>query len=167
MTLETRAKGNKKTQNKIGSHRPVLSSNKSVPFVGEDPKPVSSLKSAIILQNPPPSFIARPHDTATHALLSSLESLLLPSALPRLSLAGLGLSTRELSNLQVLSRAQRVLEWYLSFSRNLATGSTAIPSRTKARAILFGVRSLDLSKNQLDGESQWRRSGENITNLVN
>ncbi|ORY91734.1 hypothetical protein BCR35DRAFT_299039 [Leucosporidium creatinivorum] len=100
---------------------------------------------ALVAANPPPSFL-QPQPAlrrATITSLTSLESLLLPSSLPRLSLANLNLTSSNMKRLDVLDYTEEVLEWYLSFQ------SPDQESRTTARSILLSVRSLDLSKNRL------------------
>lgn len=93
--------------------------------------------------------MSSPHSPATSALLTSLEALLLPSSLPRLTLANLGLSSTQLADLETLNRAEEVLQWYLSFEPAAAPRREGRPS---AKEILQSVRSLDLSKNRLTSE---------------
>jgi hypothetical protein len=111
---------------------------------------VGSLADTSFEQNPPPSFLRLPPSLqiAATSFLTSLESLLLPSSLPRLSLTNLNLTTSDLLQLDVLHRAEEVLGWYLSFH------SSAEESAATARSIVHSVRSLDLSKNQLTSKFQ-------------
>ncbi|KAL8293487.1 hypothetical protein RQP46_000188 [Phenoliferia psychrophenolica] len=99
-------------------------------------------------RNPPPSFLASPYDTPSTALLNGIESLLLPSSLPRFGLSDLGLTSEYLDEWEILGRAPEVLAWYLSFE----SGTTDEKQRKEqATRLLSSVRSLDLSKNQLHG----------------
>ena len=82
-------------------------------------------------------------------MLCALEALLLPSSLPRISLANLGMTSVQLGSLRVLSNATEVLDWYLSFP---SLDQPAL--RPTASDILRGVRALDLSNNLLDSQSQ-------------
>ncbi|SCV70994.1 BQ2448_3756 [Microbotryum intermedium] len=91
-----------------------------------------------------PSCLSRPYDRRTAAALTALESLLLPSSLPRINLSNLGMTTDQLASLDAFNLAEHVLEWYLSFHLSRETKPTA-------RSILDAVTSLDLSKNALDG----------------
>ncbi|SCZ98454.1 BZ3500_MvSof-1268-A1-R1_Chr7-1g09148 [Microbotryum saponariae] len=90
-----------------------------------------------------PTCLSRPYDRRTAAALTALESLLLPSSLPRINLSNLGMTTDQLGSLDAFNQAEHVLEWYLSFNPSRETKPTA-------RSILDAVTSLDLSKNVLD-----------------
>ncbi|KDE07809.1 hypothetical protein MVLG_01905 [Microbotryum lychnidis-dioicae p1A1 Lamole] len=90
-----------------------------------------------------PTCLSRPYDRRTAAALMALESLLLPSSLPRIKLSNLGMTTDQLGSLDTFNQAEHVLEWYLSFHPSRETKPTA-------RSILDTVTSLDLSKNLLD-----------------
>lgn len=94
------------------------------------------------VQRPKPPALLGSYDSPTGALLSALESLLMPSSLPRVSLSGLNLTGPYLSRWSALKHAREVLGWYLSFDRD----------PVKPEDLLAGVRSLDLSENRLEGE---------------
>ncbi|GAA5938638.1 hypothetical protein JCM1841_004370 [Sporobolomyces salmonicolor] len=99
----------------------------------------------LVAKNPPPASLAEPTFlTLTPSLLASLESLLLPSSLPRFSLSSLGIDDYQLASWPALRRLQDVVAWYLSFT--IVDSSEA---QRRARKVLDGVRSLDLSKNKL------------------
>lgn len=99
--------------------------------------------AALVSLRETPSFLARPHSRATSALLSGLESILLPTALPKLVLSDLGLES--LSNWEPFERCEEVLNYYLSFDSRR-------PREGKAKAILAGIKSLNLEKNRLNGK---------------
>ncbi|GAA6029724.1 hypothetical protein JCM8097_001020 [Rhodosporidiobolus ruineniae] len=99
----------------------------------------------LVVKNPPPTFISdTDYLNLTSSLLTSLESLLLPSSLPRLSLANLDLHDRDLLNWPALRRLPEVVEWNFSF-----VVVDEEEARRRARQALDGIRSLDLSKNKL------------------
>lgn len=89
----------------------------------------------------------RPHGSQTSALLSGLEALLLPTSLPKLSLTELELTLDSMEKWEVLRRSEEVLGWYLSFDEHHTKDSG------QAGSILRGIKSLDLSKNRLNGTS--------------
>ncbi|GAA5892895.1 uncharacterized protein JCM6883_007506 [Sporobolomyces salmoneus] len=99
-----------------------------------------------VAKNPPPACLSDPdYQTQTAALLNSVESILLPScSIPRISLSNLSLTSTQLSHWTALRNLEEVTEWYLSFSApsNLEPGN-------RARTILKGIKSLDLSRNCL------------------
>ncbi|CDR49614.1 hypothetical protein NBRC10512_000182 [Rhodotorula toruloides] len=98
-----------------------------------------------VAKNPPPDFLSQdPHTALDAALLTSLESFLLPSSLPRISLSDLALDDSTLSSWPSLRRIEEVAAWYFSF-----TVATAKEGQAKARRALDNVKSLDLSKNRL------------------
>ncbi|GAA5986352.1 hypothetical protein JCM10908_003719 [Rhodotorula pacifica] len=106
-------------------------------------------------ENPPPLCLSdsnSPSATdpalvpATSSLLTSLEQLLLPSALPRLSLSYLSLTSLQLARWDALEKVEEVVRWYIGFS--YARGDEELVRR-KAREVLSGVKVLDLSFNRL------------------
>ncbi|GAA6014765.1 hypothetical protein JCM10207_006933 [Rhodosporidiobolus poonsookiae] len=98
----------------------------------------------VVAKNPPPPFFAdEPYIPLTAHLLTSLESFLLPSSLPRLSLSDLNLHDRDLTAWPALRRLEEVVAWYLSFA------GPSEDAQGRARRTLEGVKSLDLSKNKL------------------
>ncbi|BGP23745.1 leucine-rich repeat containing protein [Rhodotorula toruloides] len=99
----------------------------------------------LVTKKPTPDFLSQdPHATLDDALLTSLESFLLPSSLPRLSLSGLALDDSTLASWPTLRRIEEVTAWYFSF-----TVATEQEAQSKARRALNNVKSLDLSKNRL------------------
>ncbi|KAJ8294474.1 hypothetical protein OF846_002317 [Rhodotorula toruloides] len=103
-----------------------------------------------VAKNPPPDFLSQdPHTALDAALLTSLESFLLPSSLPRISLSDLALDDSTLSSWPSLRRIEEVAAWYFSF-----TVATAKEGQAKARRALDNVKSLDLSKNRLTSDSR-------------
>lgn len=86
--------------------------------------------------------MSKPYSAATSCLLRGLESLLLPSSLPRLNLSGQNLTDESMEVWETLLRSAEVLDWYLSFEEQ---------SQIQAQGVVFldSVRGLDLSKNSL------------------
>lgn len=111
--------------------------------------PSSATADSARSQNPGPDFLRRPYDLPSSTLLNGIESLLLPSSLPRFGLSDLGLTSEYLAEWELLERAPEVLAWYLSFDS--ATGD-ADQRRAQGLHLLATVRSLDLSKNRLRGQ---------------
>lgn len=105
-------------------------------------------------QNPPPACLVSSStgefELATSSLLTSLEQVLLPCALPRVSLSHLGLDEYQLARWPALRDLDFVIKWYLSFGFAKVGDDTAIG--TKARVVLDRIRVLDLSWNRLAGE---------------
>ncbi|GAA6060268.1 hypothetical protein JCM10212_003968 [Sporobolomyces blumeae] len=118
----------------------------------------------LVKNNPPPRCISE-HPVPTAHLLRSVETLLLPCSLSRISLANLDLSDVVVTEWAALRHLAEVVEWYLSFalpksaesvepvlgregpSSSEQAGPDAVAKR--AKSILDGVKSLDLSKNRL------------------
>ncbi|GAA5870188.1 hypothetical protein JCM8547_006912 [Rhodosporidiobolus lusitaniae] len=99
----------------------------------------------LVSKNPPPAFLSDPnYASLTPSLLTSVEALLLPSSLPRLSLSRLELQDHDLEAWPVLCRLPEVLVWLVSFITPIAA-----EAERRARRALDGVKSLDLSKNAL------------------
>ncbi|BGP14965.1 hypothetical protein JCM10213v2_002920 [Rhodosporidiobolus nylandii] len=104
-----------------------------------------ALVDELVQKNPSPPFLADPiYVSRTPALLTSLESFLLPSSLPRISLSNLDLHDDDLVAWPALRRLHEVVTWYLSFAM-----PDAEEAGVRAQKALQGVRSLDLSKNKL------------------
>ncbi|GAA5965753.1 hypothetical protein JCM3765_007332 [Sporobolomyces pararoseus] len=103
-------------------------------------------------RNPPPaSFTEQTHLSQTTALLNSIESVLLPScSIPRISLSNLALTSTQLSSWNALRHLEQVVEWYLSFS-SLPKEET----KKRAKSVLKGIKSLDLSRNSLSTFPSW------------
>ncbi|KAK4704088.1 hypothetical protein P7C70_g2123, partial [Phenoliferia sp. Uapishka_3] len=114
---------------------------------------VFSTFTLVLLQNPPPACLTRPYDRPTTALLNGIESLLLPSSLPRFGLGNLGLTKEYLAEWDLLNSIPEAISWYLSFDE--ASGDEE-HRRVQAMRLLESVRSLDLSKNQLSGSSEFQ-----------
>ncbi|GAA5863390.1 hypothetical protein JCM3774_005276 [Rhodotorula dairenensis] len=107
----------------------------------------------IVTENPPPACLdlssLPPEDSfalATSSLLTSIEQVLLPCALPRVSLSRLDLDELDLARWAALREVELVVRWYVSF--NYAREDRAA-SANKAREVLARVRVLDLSHNRL------------------
>lgn len=87
-----------------------------------------------------PTVLSSPN-AATKALLTSLEWVLLGCS-TRIGLNGLRLTSESMFSWPALQFVKEILAWYLCFE---GSENTRLPSN-----ILASVRSLDLSKNQLD-----------------
>lgn len=98
-------------------------------------------------QNPPPECLGDPAfaDLDDH-LLTAIEQLVLPSALPHFSLAGIDLDDVKLAEWPSIRQIPEIMQWYLSF----ATPS-AEQARQGASDILKQVKHLHLNGNRLSG----------------
>ncbi|KAK4056529.1 hypothetical protein OIO90_002376 [Microbotryomycetes sp. JL221] len=96
----------------------------------------------LVERTPPPISVQNAASRGAKLVLDGLEQMLLPSALPKLSVAGLSLTSKELESIDALREANDVIEWYASFGPEAGRQSGA--------QILHGLRTLDLSKNRLD-----------------
>lgn len=122
-------------------------------------------------QHPPPTCIqpypiadnALEQDRKTASLLTSIEQLVLPAALPRISLSKLDLDDHDLADWPALEGLEDVVGWYLSFGykpgrQGMWEGEDEggekekVKEKVKAREILDGVKVLDLSHNRLAGK---------------
>lgn len=90
-----------------------------------------------------PTVLSSPN-AATKALLTSLEWVLLGCS-TRIGLNGLRLTSESMFSWPALQFVKEILAWYLCFE---GSENTRLPSN-----ILASVRSLDLSKNQLDSKT--------------
>lgn len=99
------------------------------------------------LQDPPPDCLGAPAfaELDDH-LLTAIEQLVLPSALPHFSLAGIDLDDAKLAQWPAIRQVPEILQWYLSF----ATPS-AEQSRQGALDLLKQVKHLHLNGNRLSG----------------